>query len=229
MPKARTLRLAPLKATSSQHFKGGGPWPRYIDAEVSTGAKGVSTDGVRPGGLLGQTFDADSDRRDGKRGKALKAKGPSMECTPTICLSDSPDLMSGSTSPPMPMSLRPWIGEFSSGKQHYDKHGIHEARSINWSGDSIEFDELFYLTTYVDAAMAVSKGEFDSGAHHYVKVGRQRGYAPNPTDSGTIPEGALADKLRENTPKTQPPPVSPLPTTRPIRSCPSRKNVLDAS
>ena len=58
-----------------QHYrKGGGPWPRYIDAEVKTGAKGVSADGTMPTGLIGHTFDADNDRRDGKKGKVAKVK-----------------------------------------------------------------------------------------------------------------------------------------------------------
>ena len=126
----------------TQHFKkGGGPWPRYIDAEVTTGSKGVSTDGVRPGGLLGQTFDADSDRRDGKRGKGAQGEGAIDGVYTDYML----ERQSGFDewfylATYADVSAAVDRGEFSSGKQHYDNYGIHEARSINWSGDSIEFD-----------------------------------------------------------------------------------------
>ena len=57
-----------------QHMRGKGD-RRYIDAEVHTGAKGTESDGVAAGGLLGITFDADSKRRDGKKGKGAQGEG----------------------------------------------------------------------------------------------------------------------------------------------------------
>ena len=62
--------------------------------------------------------------------------------------------------------------EFSSGRQHYDRHGLEEGRSFNFSGASFEFDESFYLANNPDVAAAVAKGDFESGAHHYVLHGR---------------------------------------------------------
>ncbi len=47
-----------------QHDQG-----KHIDAEVTSGARGVHT------GLMGQTFDADKDRRDGKKGKGAQGEG----------------------------------------------------------------------------------------------------------------------------------------------------------
>ena len=58
-----------------EFIKGDSNLPDYINANIKSGKKGVSSDGVMPTGLLGQTFDADSDRRDGKKGKGAQGEG----------------------------------------------------------------------------------------------------------------------------------------------------------
>ena len=88
-------------------------------------------------------------------------------------------------------------GEFSSGLDHYKKHGMSEGRHFEYTGSSEDFDEVFYLMTYPDAAMAVSKGEFKSGAEHFVKIGSKRGYGPNPSGGGKFTEGALAEAFEK--------------------------------
>ncbi|MEW5818952.1 MAG: hypothetical protein AB1782_02060 [Cyanobacteriota bacterium] len=47
----------------------------YINSEVKTGALGVATDNVLPGGLLGQTFDADNVARNGAKGAGAQGEG----------------------------------------------------------------------------------------------------------------------------------------------------------
>lgn len=47
----------------------------YINTEVKTGSHGVATDGVLPGGLLGQTFDPDSAARNGAKGAGAQGEG----------------------------------------------------------------------------------------------------------------------------------------------------------
>lgn len=47
----------------------------YINTEVKTGALGVATDNRLPGGLLGQTFDADDVAKNGKRGAGAQGEG----------------------------------------------------------------------------------------------------------------------------------------------------------
>lgn len=47
----------------------------YINSEVKTSSRGVNADGVMPGGLLGQTFDADSIAKRGKTGAGAQGEG----------------------------------------------------------------------------------------------------------------------------------------------------------
>ena len=47
----------------------------YINTTVNTGDAGVASDNVLPGGLLGQTFDADDVARDGKKGRLAQGEG----------------------------------------------------------------------------------------------------------------------------------------------------------
>lgn len=47
----------------------------YINTEVKTSALGVATDNILPGGLLGQTFDADNVARNGKKGAGAQGEG----------------------------------------------------------------------------------------------------------------------------------------------------------
>jgi len=55
------------------HSQGSGN-RRYVDFEVQTGARGVG-DGAEPGGLLGQTFDADKVAKNGRKGDGAQGEG----------------------------------------------------------------------------------------------------------------------------------------------------------
>lgn len=59
--------------TINQTTKGSGD-KAHINIDVSTGDKGVDN-GKMPGGLLGQTFDADNEARNGKTGKGAQGEG----------------------------------------------------------------------------------------------------------------------------------------------------------
>ena len=59
--------------TVKQEIKGNGN-KAYINMDVHTGAKGVGN-GKMPGGLLGQTFDADNKARNGKTGAGAQGEG----------------------------------------------------------------------------------------------------------------------------------------------------------
>ncbi|MEC8380245.1 MAG: hypothetical protein VXZ96_07985, partial [Myxococcota bacterium] len=172
-----------------QHMRGKGK-RRYIDAEVHTGAQGTESDGVAAGGLLGITFDADDKRRDGKKGKGAQGEG-AIEGVYT----DYEINRRGSSG------FNEWFylatyddvsaavqrSEFSSGRQHYDRHGLEEGRSFNFSGASFEFDESFYLANNPDVAAAVAKGDFESGAHHYVLHGRSENRPKNQSGQPSPP------------------------------------------
>ncbi len=45
-------------------------------------------------------------------------------------------------------------------------------------GAAITFDPIWYAHQYVDAAMEISDGWFEDPLHHYLEVGRLRGYMP---------------------------------------------------
>ena len=72
-------------------------------------------------------------------------------------------------------------GEFGSGLQHFREVGEREGR------DPFPFDQAWYARTYRIAAIEVGQGDFLSLHHHYVAVGRDRGYLPiaPPTRSET--------------------------------------------
>jgi len=57
-------------------------------------------------------------------------------------------------------------GEFSSGFEHYLKHGRYEQRVIK-----DKFDEDYYLAHNPDVDAAVKRKEFSSGFEHYLKHG----------------------------------------------------------
>ena len=169
-----------------QHGKGSGE-RRYIDSEVNTGAKGTESDGVAAGGLLGQTFDADSDRRDGNKGRGAQGEGAidgvytdyevnrrSSGFNEWFYLATYEDVHDAVIA-----------GDFSNARQHYDLHGLSEGRSINISGQSFEFDEVMYLSDNPDVARAIQNDEFVSGAQHYVTFGRFERRRKN--SSGAVP------------------------------------------
>ncbi|TPK53360.1 hypothetical protein FJ546_30355 [Mesorhizobium sp. B2-4-19] len=45
-------------------------------------------------------------------------------------------------------------------------------------GSAITFDSVWYAHRYIDAAMEISEGWFEDPLHHYLEVGRLRGYQP---------------------------------------------------
>lgn len=45
-------------------------------------------------------------------------------------------------------------------------------------GSQITFDPIWYAHEYIDAAMEISEGWFEDPLHHYLEVGRLRGYLP---------------------------------------------------
>lgn len=87
-------------------------------------------------------------------------------------------------------------GWFTSGYDHYTKHGKTENRVYDaviieekplqdlyaylgkLLNKTIDFDEAFYLRTYPDVKDAVTKGWFTSGYDHYIKHGKAEGRKP---------------------------------------------------
>lgn len=45
-------------------------------------------------------------------------------------------------------------------------------------GSAVTFDSVWYAHRYIDAAMEISEGWFEDPLHHYLEVGRLRGYQP---------------------------------------------------
>jgi hypothetical protein len=45
-------------------------------------------------------------------------------------------------------------------------------------GSAVAFDSVWYAHRYIDAAMEISEGWFEDPLHHYLEVGRLRGYQP---------------------------------------------------
>jgi hypothetical protein len=60
---------------------------------------------------------------------------------------------------------------------NYDENG-RPARFARGSG--ITFDPVWYTHEYIDAAMEISEGWFEDPLHHYLEIGRLRGYRPTP-------------------------------------------------
>jgi len=54
-------------------------------------------------------------------------------------------------------------------------------------GSKITFDPVWYAHEYVDAAMEISEGWFEDPLHHYLEVGRLRGYLPTRPMQKAIP------------------------------------------
>jgi hypothetical protein len=65
-------------------------------------------------------------------------------------------------------------GAFKSGFEHYVMFGYFERR------DPFPLDKAWYGRQYPLAAIEVGQGDFADFHHHYIAVGRERGYAPLP-------------------------------------------------
>lgn len=65
------------------------------------------------------------------------------------------------------------LGEFASGKQHYEMHGQYENRGL--AGYAGLTSEGRYLNLYPDVAKAVQAGQFSSGLQHWAMYGVNEG------------------------------------------------------
>jgi hypothetical protein len=64
-------------------------------------------------------------------------------------------------------------GRLVSGWVHYNEHGRSEGRRSN------DVDDEFYLGAYPLAATEIAQGRANCAAHHYISLGRARGWLPN--------------------------------------------------
>jgi hypothetical protein len=64
------------------------------------------------------------------------------------------------------------------GRTHYLSHGFAERRV------AMRLDAAWYASQYPLAAFEVAQGDYAEFAHHYISVGRARGYRPEPPDGG---------------------------------------------
>ena len=69
-------------------------------------------------------------------------------------------------------AVRP--GGFVSGLDHYRHYGFQERRG------PCAVDEVWYASRYPMAAFEVAQGDYANFTHHYVMVGKARGYRPTP-------------------------------------------------
>jgi hypothetical protein len=71
-------------------------------------------------------------------------------------------------------------------------------------GSQMTFDSVWYAHEYIDAAMEISEGWFEDPLHHYLEVGRLRGYLPTrPPPDGisidlTLPNLALNHRATQS-------------------------------
>jgi hypothetical protein len=65
-------------------------------------------------------------------------------------------------------------GNLEGARQHYWQSGVRERRQ------PFKLSQTWYATRYPTAAFQVAQGDYSSFAHHYVAVGRDRGYRPMP-------------------------------------------------
>jgi hypothetical protein len=69
---------------------------------------------------------------------------------------------------------------------------------------SITFDSIWYVHNYLDAAWEIAEGWFEDPLHHYLEVGRLRGYLPTrPLQQTTVsdlslPNLALGKRARQS-------------------------------
>ena len=62
-------------------------------------------------------------------------------------------------------------------RSHYTRHGFQERRL------PMRLDPVWYASQYPLAAFEVAQGDYAEFAHHYMAIGRARGYRPCPPDS----------------------------------------------
>lgn len=67
-------------------------------------------------------------------------------------------------------------GKFSSGREHFEKHGLKEGRTLV----SPYYDEAAYLRKYPDIATAVQNKLIPSGIAHYIQNGESEGRSGTP-------------------------------------------------
>ncbi len=70
-------------------------------------------------------------------------------------------------------------GAYHSGREHYAWEGFFEGR------EAFPLDRAWYCRAFPLAAIEVGQGDFASLHHHYVAVGRDRGYRPLPPAAGS--------------------------------------------
>jgi hypothetical protein len=70
-------------------------------------------------------------------------------------------------------------------------------------GAAITFDPVWYAHQYLDAAMEISEGWFEDPLHHYLEVGRLRGYLPTGPMSGEFAPDLSLSNLALNKRATQ--------------------------
>ena len=70
-------------------------------------------------------------------------------------------------------------------------------------GSAVAFDSVWYAHQYIDAAMEISEGWFEDPLHHYLEVGRLRGYQPVRQFDGHPPMDLSLPNLALNKRATQ--------------------------
>ena len=70
-------------------------------------------------------------------------------------------------------------------------------------GALITFDPIWYAHHYIDAAMEISEGWFEDPLHHFLEVGRLRGYLPTCPVGDGIPLDITLPNLALNKPASQ--------------------------
>lgn len=95
-------------------------------------------------------------------------------------------------------------GGFTSGLEHFQKHGLAEGRVLV----SPFYDEEFYLKTNPDIAAAVESGAFKSGLQHFIEFGEAEGRSSglifdeefylqkNPDVAAAVESGAFSSGLQ---------------------------------
>jgi hypothetical protein len=79
------------------------------------------------------------------------------------------------------------------GRMHYVNHGFDERRA------PMRLDRAWYASQYPLAAFEVAQGDYVEFEHHYMAIGRARGYLPNPPD-----RGSAAGEPQSLQPETEP-------------------------
>lgn len=65
-------------------------------------------------------------------------------------------------------------GHFASGRDHYEQFGVFEGR------EAFALDRAWYCREYPIAAIEIAQGEYADADHHWLAVGRARGYRQGP-------------------------------------------------